>query len=146
MTKKLIGLYQLITGVFGVLLIAFNYFTKKNVDITSGIIMLQIVVGILFYGTIAWAGYGLLNKLRNAKKISLLMQALQIPAVAFSGLLYKATAGAFFAVGIENGKFAFNLDLSVIDFLITPNYANERFIMIYLVPVLILYGLSKTKD
>ena len=145
MTKKIIGLYELITGIFGVILILANYLTKGKAVFSSAQVIQQIILGVLLFGFLAYAGYGLLNNLKNARRYSMALQAFQIPLFYFSGLIYKFTAAGFFSVGLQNGKFAFNWSFQPIDFIVASNSTDTRMYMIYIVPIIILYGLSKVK-
>lgn len=147
MNKKLIGLYQLITGVFGVILVIYTYLlSSQKAVMSSQSVVLQIVLGVLFYGLLAWSGYALLNNLRNAKRYSMMLQALQIPLIAGANFIYKISASAFFAVGIRNGKLDFMYSLQPIDFVVSGNPSSERLVMVYLIPIIILYGLSRIKN
>ena len=82
MTRKIIGLYQLITGVFGVILILFNAMAKSGSIFKSQQAIIVLIIGLLFFGLLTWSGYGLLNNLRNARKYSMFLQAVQIPWIA----------------------------------------------------------------
>jgi hypothetical protein len=140
MTKKIIGLYQLITGVFGVFLILLSLFKDVNKDLLT-----QIFAGVILYGLLAWAGYGLLNKGKEALKYSKILQALQIVSFTISGTLYKFTAAGFIALGIKNGAFTWGIAGQPIDFALTTVPGNNFSIIIYVLPIILLYGLTKVK-
>lgn len=145
MKKKIIGLYELITGVFGVIIILANYVTKGMDFIKSEGVIQQIILGVILFSFIAYAGYGLLNNMKNARKYSMFLQAMQIPLLGMSTYIYKFTAAGFLAIGIENGKFSYFLSYQPIDFTVAANVSNNTFYMIYIVPAIILYGLIKMK-
>ncbi len=145
MTKKLIGLYQLITGVFGVVLILLNIISKGSSLLKNQQSIVVVIVGLLLFGLLTWAGYGLLNGMRNARKYSLFLQAIQIVHVAIPGMIYKFTSAGFISLGLKQGSFAFDLSLEPIHFEITSNVLNEQVYAIYLLPAIILYGLIKMK-
>ena len=145
MNRKIVGLYQLITGIFGAVLILFSAINKGSNVFQNQQFLIQIIVGILLYGLFAWSGYGLLNHVKNAKRYSMFLQAVQIPYVAISGFLYQFSASSFLAIGLKNSHFAFNSTVEPIAFAINANPGNKSFIMIYIVPVLLLYMLSKIK-
>jgi len=94
MKHKLIGLYELITGVFGVLLLIFNI--GKAFDDTS--ILFTFILGILLYAGVAYAGYALLNHFKNGVKISILAQSLQMMSFIAGGIQYMFTASAFISL------------------------------------------------
>ena len=144
MTKKLIGTYQLITGILGAIIIIANVFSGGAPKYPSPLYT-QLVVGVILFGLIAWAGYGLLNKGKNAVKISRLLQALQILSFTISGTLYKFTAGAFIALGIKNGEFTYGIGAQVVDFAITAVPGNDFSVIIYIVPIILLWGLMRIK-
>ncbi len=145
MTKKLIGLYELITGIFGVLLILVNYLTKgKEVITTQGVIQ-QIILGVVLYGFVAYAGYGLLNQKKNALRYSMALQAFQIPMIYTSSIIYKFTAAGFVAIGIKNGSLSFLKSLQPIDFIISSNHSTDQLYMIYIVPLILLIALFRIK-
>lgn len=143
MKKRIIGLYELVTGVFGVIIIIANYISKGKEVLQSEGILLQIILGVLLFAFIAYAGYGLLNNMKNARKYSMFIQAVQIPLIGMPAFVYKFTAAGFLAVGINNGKFSYFMNLQPIDFAIAGNFTNDTFLMIYIVPAIILYGLIK---
>lgn len=145
MTKKLIGLYELITGVFGVLLILVNYLTKGRDVITSEGIVQQIVLGVVLFGFVAYAGYGLLNQKKNALRYSMILQAFQIPLVYTSSIIYKFTAAGFLAIGIKNGSLSFLKSLQPIDFIISSNHGPDQLYMFYIVPLILLVALIRIK-
>ena len=56
MTKKIIGLFQLITGIFGSVIVLANLFSKGfDIDTLSAILP-QILAGVVLFGLLAWAG------------------------------------------------------------------------------------------
>jgi len=143
MNRKLIGLYQLITGIFGVIIILANYLTKSSCIRSLNLVLLQVVLGVLVFSSLAWAGYAILNNVKNSKQISMALQAFQIPTFAISGILYKFSAAAFLSSGFNNGKTVLDFTIKPIDFMVTSNSAGESYFIIYLIPVLLIYGLSK---
>lgn len=145
MTKKLIGLYQLITGIFGVILILFNYLSKGKAVLASEGVIQQIFLGVILYGFLAYAGYGLLNRKKNALRFSKALQAFQIPLIYTSTIIYKFTAAGFLALGIKNGKFALNYNVQPIDFIVNTNHSADQMYMLYVLPVVFLVLLIRIK-
>ena len=111
MTRKIIGLYQLITGVFGVILILFNAMSKSSAIFKSQQAIVVLIIGLLFFGLLTWSGYGLLNNLKNARKYSMFLQAVQIPWIAIKGLVFNLSAAGFIALGWFNNKAAIEISL-----------------------------------
>lgn len=144
MTKKLIGLYQLITGLFGVIIILASLFSNSNSGYLSAILP-QIIAGTVLYGLLAWTGYGLLNKIKNSLKYSRIMQALQIVSFTIGGTMYKFSAAGFIKFGLKDGGFTWGIGLQPIDFAITSVPGNDFSIIIYLVPIILLWGLLRIK-
>ena len=99
MKIKLIGLYQLITGIFGFILIAANI-TKV---FKSFEIIYTFLIGLLLFAGIAFAGYALLNSYKNAVKYSILAQALQIISFTTGGVQYLFSGSAFLFLQYNNG-------------------------------------------
>jgi hypothetical protein len=99
MKIKLIGLYQLITGIFGFILIASNI-TKvfKSIDV-----FFTFLIGLLLFAGVAYAGYALLNARKNALKYSIWAQALQIISFTAHGVQYLFTGSAFLFLQYSNG-------------------------------------------
>lgn len=145
MTRKIIGLYQLITGVFGVILILFNAMAKSGFIFKSQQAIIVLIIGLLFFGLLTWSGYGLLNNLRNARKYSMFLQAIQIPWIAIKGLVFNLSAAGFVSIGWFKGKSAIELSLQPIHFDLSSNPLGEQTFMFYIIPAIILYGLIKMK-
>ncbi len=162
MTKKIVGLYELTTGVFGVILIIANLFTKGKMGGSESII-LQAILGVVLYAFLAYAGYGLLNGLKNAKRYSMALQAFQIPLLIMPAYIYKFSAAAFFSIGIKGANFNVNElfhgiafqgsigkllyvgTFQPIDYAITMNPTSNTAYMVYVVPIIILLALLKIK-
>jgi hypothetical protein len=142
MTKKIIGLYQLITGVFGAILVIASLLSSDN----FAAVIMQKVAGVALFAFLAWAGYGLINQKKNALKYSKLLQALQMVSFTFGGTLYKFTAAGFIALGIKNGQFTYGLSLRPIDFAIAQVPGNDFAFIIYVFPIIILLALLQLKD
>jgi hypothetical protein len=132
---KLIGLYELITGFFGFLLILLN--AGKAIEISD--IRITIFIGLVFYAGTAYAGYALFNNYRNAVKYSIWLQALWSMSFVFKGGQYLFTGGAFVSVAINNMGAHFHFQVSPIAYSITQVSSSllPEF-KIYIVPVAIL--------
>ncbi len=144
MTKKLIGLYQLITGIFGIAIIAFSVF-KEGAPSFPSPLYTQLFAGGVLFGLLAWTGNGLLNDKKNAVKYSRILQALQIVSFTITGTLYRFSAAAFIAIGIKNGVFTYGIAARPIAFAMTTVPGNDFTIIIYIVPIILLWLLLKIK-
>jgi hypothetical protein len=94
MKYRIIGLYELITGIFGVLLLIFNI--GKAFDDPGAIF--SFILGILLYAGTAYAGYALINSLRHCIKISIFTQIFQSVSFIGGGIQYLFTASAFLSL------------------------------------------------
>lgn len=141
MTKKIIGLYQLITGIFGGVIVITSLFSHGY----QPELLPQTVAGVILFSLLAWAGYGLLNNLKNALKYSRILQALQIIAFSLSGTIYKFTAAAFVWFGINNSKFNYGIGDQFTHFEIANTKSTDTSITIYVIPIIILYALIRLK-
>jgi hypothetical protein len=91
MKNKIIGVYQLITGIFGILLILLNIgkaFENKEIRFT-------IFLGLVLFFGLAFCGYALLKEQKNAVKYSIVAQAIQslvlfimVPSIFLQDLLF----------------------------------------------------------
>lgn len=144
MTKKLIGLYQLISGVFGLIFITFSAISG-SVALQGKNILLPVVVGVLLSGLMAWSGYALLNNLKKARQYSMFLQAVQVPFIAFSGFFFKFSLANFLYVGWINGSLDYRVSVSVVDFGISTNAAGHSIAMVCVLPIILLIGLIRMK-
>ena len=105
MKEKLIGLYQLITGIFGAILLAFSI--PKAIKVPE---MLPLyLLGLALFVGVAYAGYALLNKLKHAVTISIWAQALQILGFSYSGVQYLFTGSAFLSLAYKGRITSYNV-------------------------------------
>jgi hypothetical protein len=145
MAKRFVGIYQLVTGLFGLLIVLLNYFGKNAAIMNSQTITSQVFTGVLLYGLLAWMGYGLYNEYPKARIVSIVLQGMQIPVIFSSGIMFKFTSSGFLSVGIKNGSFSFSHTLQPVDFCILSNYGSERIYMVYIIPIVFLLVLIKNK-
>lgn len=139
MKHKLIGLYQLITGIFGVILLIFKFIQGINANHT----VLTDLLGILLFAGVAYAGYGLLNKISKAVQYSFWAQALQILSFTFGKVHYLFAGSYFLSIGY-NEKLGIDLLNKLIDFDISVHSINSPLeIKIFIVPVILVFLLAK---
>ena len=142
MKIKLIGLYQLITGVFGFILIAANI-TKvfKSIDV-----LFTFLVGLLLFAGVAYSGYALLNSLKNAVKYSIWAQALQIISVTAGGIQYLFTGSAFLFVLFSKSNITIKSQIEPIAYNISDvsDFLPFEF-RLYLIPIILILLLTLNK-
>lgn len=141
MKYKLIGLYQLITGIFGFILIASNV-TKvlKSFDV-----FFTFLIGLLLFAGVAYSGYALLNSFRNAVKYSIWAQVLQIISFTTGGIQYLFTGSAFLFLHFSN-NIAIEAQIEPIAYNISGVSNMLPFeLRIYIIPIIIVILLSSNK-
>lgn len=139
MKHKLIGLYQLITGIFGVLLLAFQVMDV----IEHNELIFPWVLGLFLFAALAYAGYALLNKLNDAVKYSIWAQAFQIISFTYGSAQYLFTGSAFLSIIIGKGIYI-DSQLQPIDYTITTNLHSAPLeITIFIIPLILVVLLSR---
>ena len=142
MKKKLIGLYELISGIFGVILLIAS--SIKKIDSVE--MFFQVFLGVVMFAGVAYAGNGLLNNKKRGVKHSIIAQAFQLISFQFSGMLYKFTAAAFLAANYTQGAgVRFYTTVQPVDFVISKVAANSVSITLYILPVILLLLLLQEK-
>jgi hypothetical protein len=141
MKFKLIGLYQLITGIFGFILIASNIAKIfKSFDV-----FFTFLVGLLLFAGVAYAGYALLNAHKNAQKYSIWAQALQIVSFTTQGVQYLFTGSAFLFLQYKN-SITLKWQIEPIAYNISGVSELLPFeFRIYVVPIVLVLFLSFSK-
>jgi hypothetical protein len=134
--RKAIGIFQLVTGLFGIIILVFNAFALGVEVYNQNAFMLQLFLGVFLYGSLAWAGYSLINNYKKAFRMSVSIQLIQIPAFAIEGLYYKFSASAFLFAGYGK-EFFFKAGLKPIDYALSANQMNEHFFGIYIFPLVL---------
>lgn len=145
MNRFIVGLYQIITGIFGIVFLLISYFSKANIYGGNQLVTNQVITGVLLFVLLVWTGFGLIRSNRKARQLAILLQTIQIPIVYAGSYIYKFTSAGFLSLGYKNGEFAFQFKLKPIDFAISTNFGNESVYMLYLIPVLFLILLIKSK-
>lgn len=145
MKIKIIGLYQLITGVFGALLLILNIFLNTEKVLSNSSLIFLLALGIFLFAGTAYAGYALLNGLRNRFAYSIFSQALQSVSFIAAGFQYKFTASAFLALEFGSGNF-FHFQISPIAYNISRMLMTDgASVKIYLIPILLIILLATDK-
>lgn len=138
MKTRLIGLYELITGIFGFILSLYTLITNFSGVLNSVSALFSYVLALLLYAGVGYAGYALINGLKGGVKYSIWGQALQIVAFSVNGVQYLFTGAAFLYIRIRNG-IGIEYDFQPIDYGIfkTTGLAPD-FLHIYILPLVFL--------
>jgi hypothetical protein len=132
---KLIGIYELITGIFGLVLIFLNLswviVHKENLN--------TFFSGIALFGGSIFAGYALMKDYNNAVKYSILLQILQSFSFIVKGYQYLFTSGAFISIVFSNGGISLNSQLGPLSYSISKVSPLQQIqIKIYILPLIFL--------
>ena len=135
MKQKIIGLYQLITGIFGVILLLFSV----SAILENPGRIFTYVLGLLLFSGVAYSGYALINNFKNGVKYSIIAQALQVISITFIGIRYLFTGSAFLAIVIGEG-IHIKSQIAPIAYSISLVSPFESFeIKIFVVPVILIF-------
>ena len=144
MKEKIIGLYQLITGVFGIILLVFNI--QKTLASTSLIFLL--IVGLSVHSDLLLRGarfHTIEILLSMGIKYSLILQGIQSVGFILGGIQYKFTCAAFLSLVFGSGDF-FRFQISPLSYSISYAPDTSATMIIYVVPLIfILLLLPKKK-
>jgi hypothetical protein len=143
MKNKIIGIYQLITGIFGILLIL----TNSSKAIVNVEIRFTVFLGLVLFFALAFCGYALLKDYKNAVKYSIVAQAVQVLGLVYNGSQYLFTGSAFlsFIINTKSG-LSFNYQLLPIAFNISKVAKDIPFqLNIFLIPLVFILMLVVKK-
>jgi hypothetical protein len=145
MRYRLIGIYELITGIFGLILI----FMHIGIILAHKEDFNSFLPGVVLFGGSIFAGYALYKGYNNAIKYSILLQILQSFSFTIKGYHYLFTCGAFLSVVITKNGLRLSSQIGPVDYLISkvePLLQTE--IRLFAVPLifLIILLLKKTKE
>ncbi len=134
MKYRIVGLYEMFTGILGILLVLFQ--TGKVAEDRT--LLFTLVTGIILYSGLAAAGYALLNYGEKYEKYSFLVQALQLLSITYNGTQYLFIASAFFTIIIRNGV-QFHIQLAPVNYNIGEvSTLLPAEIKIFLFPILLI--------
>ena len=117
-----LGLYQIIGGVLGVLIIIWVIFKSQ---VSNELTVLVYLVMILFFCYSIFCGMLCIQTKKNALIHSLTNQILQLFGIAIMGYAFKYIAGLYLTIGLDlkdSIEFKFGAGISKFDF----NINNER--------------------
>jgi hypothetical protein len=131
---RLIGVYQLITGITGILLILF----RVDLVIQNREVFFTFFLGIALYAGLTYLGYALIKNKNHAINYSIVIQLLQSISFIYNGKQYLFTAAAFMSVLY---KIPANISLSyqprIVDYNISEISRAIPFeLSIYILPVI----------
>jgi hypothetical protein len=134
MKYRLIGIYELFIGIFGVLLLLLNLgrlFEDRSVSI-------PFFLGITLYIGLAAAGYLLMKQENQGIKYSVWVQILQSISITYAGKQYLFTASAYLAVVIQK-NIQLKAQIQPVNFNISEVSSLFPFeLRIYIIPLLII--------
>jgi hypothetical protein len=117
-----LGLYQIIGGAVGVLVILWGIF---NTPLLTGITVLVYLLILLFFAYSIFCGILCLKAKTNALGHSLINQILQVFGFAIMGFAFKYVAGFYFTIGLDltdSIELGFGTGISNFNF----NFNNEK--------------------
>jgi len=136
MKHQLIGIYQIITGIFGALLILLNIgkaFEHQEVAFT-------VFLGLMLFAGFIYSGYALFKGLKNGVKYSIIAHAMQSVGIIFSGTQYLFTASSYIFFIFKSGSIKFNYQLMPIGYNISEISKSIPFeLKIFIVPIIFIY-------
>ncbi|TAL50549.1 MAG: hypothetical protein EPN92_01585 [Chitinophagaceae bacterium] len=118
---KYLGIYQIIGGAIGVLLILWALLNSQQL---TGLFIMIYLFMLLFFGFSIYCGTLCIKTKNNALQFSLINQILQVIGVAMFGFAFKYAAGIYLTAGLdltETFNLKFGAGISRFDF----NFNNE---------------------
>ena len=141
MKNKLIGTYELITGIFGAILVIF--ITLQKIIGKETQLLPSAFLGLILFLGVAFSGYGLIKNKKYGRKYSLWLQALQTISFTFNSIQYIFTGSAFLAIVIDN-SIHLQTKLALVDYNINRVSVLFPFeLKIYILPLILLLLLIK---
>jgi hypothetical protein len=137
-----LGIYQVIGGAIGTLLILWSVFTGSSL---TGLTLLVYVFMLLFFGYSIFCGVLCLKAKQNALRHSIINQLMQVFGFAVLGFAFKYIAGLYLTVGLdltESFEISFGAGISKFDFLFNKE-ADRIEIDFNLVAIILVYCISK---
>jgi hypothetical protein len=132
---KLIGLYEIITGIFGFILVFLNigwiHVHKENFN--------TFISGLALYAGSVFAGYALFKGFKNTKKYSVWLQSLQSFSFICKGYQYLFTGGAFLSIVYNSNGISIHCQATPIDYLIAQvsTYIHPE-VKLFIIPICFL--------
>lgn len=138
-TIKVIGIYQIVGGIFGVGLIGW---LMLRTEVINGPLLFILTLALFLFGYSIQSGNLLLqkSKLKKGLIFSSILQGLQIISIGLGKYSYEFYSGAKGTIGFEfGGGFKFNFGAALSSFNFTINSGEpEYFLMINILAIIIL--------
>lgn len=136
--KKIISIYEIISGLGGIILIALSFDT-------SVLIKLYFSIGsIILFLFVLLSGVLLLNQKKIGIVLSIIFQAIQIINFNLSGVKYVFCSGSRISINLLNADIDFALIVE--EFILGVNTISEPFFNVNIIPVIILILLVKIRN
>lgn len=135
-TFKWIGIYEVVSGMFGILLII--YAILVTTEIVEKNIVLMAVIGFLFYTLNVVAGVFLYQKNRIGVYLSIFVQILQLFSFSTETIKYTFCSGSFFGYGINNGTFTLKVEIFYVEYLLTFSNNMSPYFLVNFIPLIFL--------
>ena len=110
MKNKLIGIYELITGIFGTVLVVF--ITLQKIFLKETQVLPSAFLGLILFLGVAFSGYGLIKEKKYGRKYSLWLQALQTISFTYNGIHLQTTL-ALVDYNIDRVSILFPFELKI---------------------------------
>ena len=136
--RKIISLYQILGGFSGLFVIA-QLLMGIGVSHTS-----YFIIFIILYLTMILAGFLLFRENMEGRKLTKIVQALQIIQFSLGGLQFKFGAGTAILIGFKD--IMYKLSINLMPFYAEFNWSiNDKSFYLYIniVPMFIIYLLQK---
>lgn len=135
-TFKWIGIYEVVSGMFGILLII--YAILVTTEIVEKKIVLMAVIGFLFYTLNVVAGVFLYQKRKIGIYLSIFAQILQLFSFSTETIKYTFCSGSFFGYGINNGIFSLKVELFYVEYVLTFSNNMNTYFLVNFIPLTFL--------
>jgi hypothetical protein len=140
---KIVGLYQIIGGLIGLIMIIITSFSTPSDNLPY-----LIIPGLLLFGFSIYVGKQTYMQRKNYLNLTIINQILQIVGVYIDsfGFEYVSGLGLYFTVDMTNQLLiGVNTNLSKLNY--SLNYSHEKYFFSFnIIAVLIIYYLEKMRS
>ena len=140
-----VGLYQIVGGCIGIAITLWNVFRSP---LLTGLMVILILLFLLFFAYSIYCGVLCIKTNKNALKLSLINQMLQLVSIAILGVTYNYISGFFVSIGLDltdKPKFIFNGGISTFEF--SLKHQIDRFeISFNIVALILLFWVGNIMD
>ena len=139
--QSILGIYQLIGGLWGLGLITYSLFSGFELTTVS---IVFLIVGFLLFGFSTYCGIACIKKETNALQLSRINQCLQLIYLSgtYFGFIFVAGIGVFFGLDLVGGLlFRMKFEFTSLTFYYAEQSAEKQ-VAINLVALFLLYNFS----